>query len=58
MSKQIAVGRRNGLDQESVIACDNIATINREDIGAEIGFLSPDQEAQLAAAIKIAFDLE
>ena len=57
LSTEVAVGPRNGLDQQSVISCDNIATVDRDDVGVEIGYLSPSQEAELAAAITIAFDL-
>lgn len=57
LSTEVSVGRRNGLDQDSVISCDNIATVDREDIGARIGFLLPQQEAELVEAITIAFDL-
>lgn len=57
LSTEVSVGRRNGVDQDSVISCDNIATVGREDIGAQIGFLLPHQEAELATAIMVAFDL-
>ena len=54
---ELLVGPRNGLDAESVVSLDNILTIRAADIGRHIGFLLPDQEAPLAAALSHAFDL-
>ena len=54
---ELPVGPRNGLDGESVVSLDNILTIRASDIGRQIGFLLPDQEAPLAAALSHAFDL-
>jgi len=54
---ELPVGPRNGLDAESVVSLDNILTIRAADIGRHIGFLLPDQEAPLAAALGHAFDL-
>ena len=57
ISSELPVGRRNGLDRESVVNCDGIATILRRDLGPQIGFLLDSQEPDLAAAIQAAFDL-
>jgi mRNA interferase MazF len=52
------VGRRNGLDQASVISCDNIVTVPVAALGPQIGYLLPAQEAALPNAIQAAFDLD
>lgn len=54
---EVPVGPINGLEADSVISCDNITTIPRDDLGRPLGFLLPSQEQQLAAAISHAFDL-
>ncbi|MEO7146666.1 MAG: type II toxin-antitoxin system PemK/MazF family toxin [Terrimesophilobacter sp.] len=54
---EVAVGPANGLDHNSVVNCDNIATIEIADLGPQIGFLLESQELDLAAAIQAAFDL-
>lgn len=58
LSTEVAVGLENGLDQKSVISCDNIATIPVSSLGPQIGFLLAGQEPTLSAAILAAFDLE
>ena len=57
IATEVAVGERNGLDHECVANCDSIVSIPKELLGDTIGFLLPDQEAALAAAIAHAFDL-
>ena len=58
LSTEVPVGLRNGLNQASVISCDNITTVPVDALGSRIGLLLPDQEPMLAAAILAAFDLE
>lgn len=58
LSTEVAVGVRNGLDHESVVACDSITTVSSSSLGVVIGYLLPNQEAALAEAIAAAFDLE
>jgi mRNA interferase MazF len=58
LSTEVSVGARNGLHQEGVVSCDNITTIPVSAIGKLVGYLFPDQEPALAAAILMAFDLE
>lgn len=58
LSTEVRVGSANGLDHESVISCDNIVTVLRSALGPQIGYLLPAQEADLAEAIRAAFDLE
>jgi len=58
LSTEVAVGRRNGLDYDSVVSLDNVMTIPADSLGRHIGFFLPEQEAALTAAIVLAFDLE
>jgi len=58
LSSEVQVGPRNGLDKDSVVSVDNVVTIPVTALGHQIGFLFPDQEPDLAGAIRNAFDLE
>ncbi|HYB38860.1 MAG TPA: type II toxin-antitoxin system PemK/MazF family toxin [Mycobacterium sp.] len=58
LSTEVVVGTQNGLDQTSVVSCDNITTIPTNAIGRHIGYLLPDQEPVLSQAIRAAFDLD
>jgi len=58
LSTEVGVDRRNGLDRDSVVSCDNIQTIPTADLGRQIGQLSPEQEGELSIAIRVAFDLD
>jgi mRNA interferase MazF len=58
LSTEVPVGPGNGLGHECVISCDNIITIPKDALGPQIGYLLPDQEAGLTAAIRAAFDLD
>jgi mRNA interferase MazF len=57
LSTEVPVGRPNGLDQDSVVSCDNILTVPTSTLGRHIGYLLPAQEASLREAIQAAFDL-
>lgn len=57
LSTEVPVDGANGLDHDSVVSCDNIVTVPKGALGRHIGFLLPEQEAQLAEAIRAAFDL-
>ena len=57
LTVEVPVGRSNGLDQDSVINCDNIVTVPTSAVGRQIGFLWSEQEPQLSAAVRAAFDL-
>lgn len=57
ITSEVLVGRRNGLDHDSVISCDNITTVRKDAVGDTIGLLFDDQEAELARAISDAFEL-
>lgn len=58
LSTEVAVGPANGLDHASVVSCDNVLTIPVEWLGRQVGYLLPTQEAALARAIEVAFDLQ
>jgi len=58
LSTEVSLGAVNGLDQDSVISCDNITTVPRAVIGRLVGYLQPTQEADLARAIVAAHDLD
>ena len=55
---EVPVGPVNGLDHDSVVNLDNVATIPRSQLGQRIGWLLPSQEAALSAAVQAAFDLD
>lgn len=57
LSTEVAVGPDNGLEQPSVISCDNIITIDKAALGRHVGFLLERQEADLTDAIVNAFAL-
>lgn len=58
LSTEVPVGTANGLEQESVVSCDNIVTVPKDTIGRQIGYLLPTQEAYLSNAVRLAFDLD
>ncbi len=57
LSTEVAVGRANGLVQDSVVSCDDIVTLPTSTLGRLVGHLLEEQEPGLAAAIRAAFDL-
>ena len=58
LSSEVAVGPANGLDHECAISLDNVVTVPVALLGRTIGYLSADQEAQLARAVVLAYDLD
>jgi mRNA interferase MazF len=58
LAVEVPVGRANGLDHDSVVSLDNIATIDRSALGPHVGWLLPGQEQALAVAVQAAFDLD
>lgn len=58
LSTELKVGPANGLPDEGVINCDSILTIPGAALGKQIGYLLPEQEEALTAAIHAAFDLD
>lgn len=57
LSTEVPVGAANGLDHDSVVSCDNIVTLPASTLGRHVGYLLSKQEADLAEAIRAAFDL-
>lgn len=58
LSSEVLLDSTNGIDHRSAIAVDNITTIPSKNIGRLVGYLSPQQEIQLARAITFSFDLD
>jgi mRNA interferase MazF len=58
LSSEVRVGPDNGLDQDCVVSLDNVLTVSAGSLGRIVGYLSDSQEAQLARAVVIAYDLE
>lgn len=58
LSSEVRVGPANGLDHECAVALDNVVTVPRSLLGRTIGYLTAGQEAQLARAVVLAYDLE
>jgi len=58
LSSEVAVDTANGLAGPSVVSCDNITTIPKNVLGAQIGVLLDTQETALTDAIRAAFDLD
>lgn len=58
LSSEVRVGLDNGLDHECVVSLDNVLTIPVGNLGRTVGYLSFEQEVQLARAVVLAYDLE
>ena len=58
LSSEVLVGADNGLDHDCVVALDNVITVPVNLLGRTVGFLSAEQEAQLARAVVLAYNLE
>ncbi len=58
LSSEVRVGPENGLDQDGVISLDNVLTVPVNLLGRTVGYLHAEQEAQLARAVVLAYDLE
>ena len=58
LSSEVLVGPANGLDHDCAISLDNVLTVPVALLGRTVGYLSGDQEAQLARAVVLAYDLE
>lgn len=54
---EVAVGTHNGLDQSAVISPDHTTTIGRDRLLRPLGFLTAEQEHELATAISYTLDL-
>ncbi len=58
LSSEVPVGPANGLDHEGVVSLDNVLTVPVDLLGRSVGFLQDAQEAALARAIVLAYDLD
>ncbi len=58
VSSEVKVGRANGLDQEGAVSIDNVITVPTKLLGRTVGFLNQEQEALLARAVVVAYDLD
>ena len=58
LSSEVAVGPQNGLDHASAISVDNVVTIPATALGRTVGYLTSAQDALLARAIVLAYDLD
>jgi mRNA interferase MazF len=58
LSSEVMVGPDNGLDYGCVIALDNVLSVPVNLLGRTVGYLNAEQEAQLARAVVLAYDLE
>ncbi len=58
LSSEVLVGPDNGLDDDCVVALDNVITVPVNRLGRTVGYLSVEQEARLARAVVLAYDLE
>lgn len=58
LSSEVQVGPDNGLDHDCVVALDNVVTVPVDLLGRTVGYLSTEQERDLARAVVLAFDLE
>ena len=58
LSSEVLVGPDNGLDHECAVSLDNVLTVPVDALGRTVGYLNGEQEAQLARAVVLAYDLE
>lgn len=55
---EVAVGSAEGLAHQSVVNCDEIATIQKSELVRRIGRLSRPKVDALHAALRFAFDID
>lgn len=58
LNSEVPVGTENGLEQARAISLDNVVTIPAAALGRTVGFLTAQQEALLAKAVVLAYDLD
>ncbi|MBM6405323.1 type II toxin-antitoxin system PemK/MazF family toxin [Phycicoccus sp. CSK15P-2] len=58
LSSEVPVGPMNGLDHDAAVSIDNVTTVSKDQVGRTIGYLLPEQEARLARAVVLAYDLD
>lgn len=57
IATEVGVGRRNGLEQDCAVKCDQIVSIAIDRLHERCGWLLDEQELALHEAIQAAFDL-
>ena len=57
IATEVPVGRRNGLEHECAVKCDQIVTIALDRLHEQCGWLLEEQEITLHEAMQAAFDL-
>lgn len=57
IATEVVVGRRNGLEQDCAVKCDQIVSIATDRLHEPCGWLLDEQELALHEAIQAAFDL-
>jgi mRNA interferase MazF len=55
---ELLLGRREGLDRESVASCDNLQTVPKSALGRHRGALGPEATYRLNQALAIALGLD
>jgi len=55
---EVTVGREHGLEHESVVNCDNLATLPKDALRTRRGALDPQSLHRLRNALRIALDLD
>ncbi len=58
LSSEVRVGPENGLDSDCVVSLDNVLTVPVNVLGRTVGHLHAEQEARLARAVVLAYDLD
>jgi len=58
LSTEVPVGPENGLERQCVVGLDNVLTVPAANLGGKTGYLTSAQEAQLARAVFLAYDLD
>lgn len=58
LSSEVLVGPENGLDHRCAVALDNVVTVPAAALGRTVGHLTAAQEAELARAVVLAYDLD
>lgn len=58
LCSEVMVGPHNGLDHDSAVSLDNVLTVSVDALGRTLGYLTSEQEAHLARAVVMAYDLE
>ncbi|HEV8166340.1 MAG TPA: type II toxin-antitoxin system PemK/MazF family toxin [Actinomycetota bacterium] len=55
---EVPLGREHGLDHESVVNCDNLATVPKAALARHRGTLGPVELARLRDALRLAVELD